>query len=186
MRPAPAPSFPLFSPRLFASLGLSFFISLSSFKAAGFVFSLDAAMGKRKIDPETGKPIPHPSDVNRKKRPSRKLITPAVASGPRCVVPPHAACAEEEKPGFHRRIRLCTLGRQAWVRWLALQRRCTCASCGRAADGGRDLATDLGPSMGGQCQCDINPQSSSARLSFVKWSSNMSIASAVEHELKAP
>ena len=52
------------------------FISLSSFKVIGGVFSLAAKMRKRKIDPETGKPIPRPSDVNRKKRPSRKLMTP--------------------------------------------------------------------------------------------------------------
>ena len=33
-------------------------------------------MGKRQINPETGKYIPNPSDLNRKKRPTRKLRTP--------------------------------------------------------------------------------------------------------------
>ena len=34
-------------------------------------------MGKRKIDPATGKTIPLPSDLNRKKRPTKKLRTAA-------------------------------------------------------------------------------------------------------------
>ena len=46
--------------------------SLSSFKVG--CSSLQAKMGKRKIDPATGKPIPFPSDLNRKKR---KLRTAA-------------------------------------------------------------------------------------------------------------
>ena len=49
--------------------------SLSSFKVG--CSSLQAKMGKRKIDPATGKTIPCPSDLNRKKRPTRKLRTAA-------------------------------------------------------------------------------------------------------------
>ena len=51
------------------------FISLSSFKVV-FSLALARKMSKRKIDPQTGTTISRPSDVNRTKRPSRKLMTP--------------------------------------------------------------------------------------------------------------
>ena len=46
-----------------------------SFKALGSLVS-EPEMGKRKIDPVTGKCVLAPSDLNRVKRPTRKKRTP--------------------------------------------------------------------------------------------------------------
>ena len=45
-----------------------------SFKVVDGVFSLEDKMGKRKIDPVTGKCIKRPSDINRTKRAYKKKL----------------------------------------------------------------------------------------------------------------
>ena len=54
---------------------LCFYQPLISFEVVDGIFSLEGKMGKRKIDPVTGKCIKNPSDTNRKKRPKKKLRT---------------------------------------------------------------------------------------------------------------